>query len=123
MRSIFVISAFLAMSAASSGPSVAQDAGGAPFAAASYSYICADGMQIEVAYINMDAGLSLAVLHLDGRMLVMQHVQSGSGARYATVSVDPGGSERYVWWTRGNEAVFQKGPPGEEEMVHTACEG
>jgi membrane-bound inhibitor of C-type lysozyme len=89
------------------------------FASAAYSYYCADGATIEAAYINMDSGLSLAVLHVDDDMLVMENVVSASGARYATADQDD--EDRFVWWTKGDEGFLQRGPDGEETMVHTAC--
>jgi membrane-bound inhibitor of C-type lysozyme len=100
-------------------PAIAEETEKPGFASAAYSYYCADGAQIEVAYINMNSGLSLAVLHVDDDMLVMENVVSASGARYATVGQK--GEDRFVWWTKGDEGFLQQGPDGEEEMVHTAC--
>ncbi len=60
------------------------------------SYSC-DGRMVDVEYINAGT-VSLAVLRFDGELVVASNVVSGSGARYA------GG--RYVWWSKGDEALL-----------------
>lgn len=118
------VAVFLAIAVSGPVGALAQDheADGSPrFASAVYTYTCADGAVVEVAYINMDSGLSLAVVHADEELMVMENVVSASGARYVTVGLD--GDDRFVWWARGNEGFLQQGPDGEEEFVHKACVG
>lgn len=117
--SALALSAFAPLASAQDTP--AQDAAEEKpgYASAAYTYNCADGTVIDVAYINMDDGLSLAVVHVDDDMIVMENVISGSGARYATPDLE--GDDRFVWWSKGNDGFLQQGPDGEEEMIHTAC--
>lgn len=104
-------------------PVSAQDASDTPFDHASYRYRCAGGTSIDVAYINLDSGLSLAVLHYDGRMLVLENVESASGARYATPDERAGEGTRHVWWANDREGFLQEGPDGDEAFLERACTG
>jgi membrane-bound inhibitor of C-type lysozyme len=83
------------------------------------TYVCADGAEIDIAYLKMASGLSLAVVRADGAMHVMETVISGSGARYATA----GDGERFVWWSKGNEGNLYSGDDGAEEIRHQDCVG
>jgi membrane-bound inhibitor of C-type lysozyme len=60
----------------------------------SFAYDCG-GERIAATYVNAGAN-ALAVLEIDGATVVFANVLSGSGARYA--------GQRYIWWTKGDEA-------------------
>jgi heat shock protein HslJ len=68
------------------------------------SYGCA-GSSVDVDYINTGP-VSLAVLTMGDAFVVMSNVVSGSGARYA--------GDRFVWWTRGDEASLDNLTHGED---------
>jgi Heat shock protein len=60
-------------------------------------YECEGGRVVQAEYINAGE-VSLALLTIEGKVILTANVISGSGARYA------GGI--YEWWTKGNEATF-----------------
>jgi membrane-bound inhibitor of C-type lysozyme len=60
------------------------------------AYSCA-GEAVSVRYVNAGP-VSLAILTVDGELVVASNVPSASGARYA------GG--RFVWWSKGAEAAL-----------------
>lgn len=74
-------------------------------------YQCDDRI-IDVVYINAGS-TSLAVLDLDDRKVVAASVIAGSGARYA--------GDRYIWWTKGNEAALYDLMDGGEETPAATC--
>lgn len=99
-------------------PSFAEKSDTPGYASAVYGYICTGGTEIDVAYINMDSGLYLAVLSIGGEIYVMDNILNDAvDAHYATSR----NGERYVWRARGNEGIFLQGPEGEEEMIYSAC--
>ncbi|WP_336761221.1 MliC family protein [Asaia sp. VD9] len=52
---------------------------------------------VKVSYINA-GDISLAVLAIDSKTQVFTNVIAGSGAKYAAAE--------YVWWTKGDDAMF-----------------
>ena len=65
------------------------------------SYLCDRGVEVPVSYVNGADG-SVAVVHVEGRLVTLPIAPSASGARYAWPSDGSG----YVWWTRGEEATL-----------------
>jgi membrane-bound inhibitor of C-type lysozyme len=82
------------------------------------TYLCDRGVEVPVAYVN-GAGDSVAVLHLEGRLITLPVGPSGSGARYAWPSDGSG----YVWWTKGDTAMllWHDGATSEEVTLYAAC--
>ena len=68
----------------------------APIATA--TYICSGGKTIMAAYYTNDVQLILS----DKRALILPHVISGSGARYANTD------ESVVFWNKGNTAFIDE---------------
>lgn len=60
-------------------------------------YECDGGRVVQAEYINAGE-VSLALLTIEGKVVLTANVISGSGARYA------GGI--FEWWTKGDEATF-----------------
>lgn len=60
-------------------------------------YACENRTPMMVTYINSGPN-SLAVVPIDGQLLVFSSVISGSGARYA--------AGPYVWWSHQGEATL-----------------
>lgn len=81
-------------------------------------YLCERGVEVPVVYVNGAEG-SVAVIHVEGRMIVLHQGMSGSGARYEW----PSGGSGYVWWSKGDEAtlLWKDGASGEEAPVLSAC--
>ena len=69
------------------------------------SYLCADGRQMGVAYMNTDNQQSFAVIRIDGRHVVFVDTAAASGVRYA--------AGRYVWWSKGEEGNLYDMTAGE----------
>ncbi len=65
------------------------------------TYLCERGVEVPVSYVNGADG-SVAVLHVEGRLVTLPIAPSASGARYAWPSDGSG----YVWWTKGEEATL-----------------
>ncbi len=61
-------------------------------------YVCKDGKDVTVSYVNATNGDSFAYLPVDNTPHVFVGVTSGSGARYA--------SGRYIWWNKGNTGTL-----------------
>jgi membrane-bound inhibitor of C-type lysozyme len=61
-------------------------------------YVCKDGKDLAVSYVNATNGDSFAYLPVDGTQHVFVSVTSGSGARYA--------SGRYIWWNKGDSGTL-----------------
>lgn len=59
------------------------------------AYSCTDDRAVTATYINAGE-VSLAVLDIAETTVVTSNVVAASGARYV--------GDRYVWWTRGEEA-------------------
>ncbi len=82
------------------------------------TYLCDRGVEVPVSYVNADDG-SVAVLHVEGRLVTLTIAPSASGARYAWPSDGSG----YVWWTRGEEATlyWRDGATGDEVALLSGC--
>lgn len=68
----------------------------------SYVFMCEDGRSIMATFHlpedgTVDIGLS------DGRTMILSHVMSGSGARYANAD------ESFVFWNKGVSAIIEEG--------------
>jgi len=61
------------------------------------SYTCENKAPMTVTYVNAGPN-SLAVVPIEGQLLVFASVISGSGARYA--------AGPYVWWSHQGEATL-----------------
>lgn len=81
---------------------LATPATAAPLETLPMRYGCDRGAQIEAVYVNGGTP-ALAILTLEGRMVVLANVPSGSGAFYAAA---PEGTPGYFWRTKGNEATL-----------------
>lgn len=82
------------------------------------TYLCERGVEVPVSYVNGAEG-SVAVLHVEGRLVTLPVAPSASGARYAWPSDGSG----YVWWTRGEEATlsWHDGATSEEVTLLAGC--
>jgi Predicted periplasmic protein len=83
------------------------------------TYLCERGARVPAAYIN-DSTSQRVVLMLEGRMVVMSHVASADGAKYAE---DGEGEAGYVWWTKGSGAMLEWIPEdGESQTLLSGCQ-
>ncbi|MCA0272882.1 MAG: MliC family protein [Proteobacteria bacterium] len=82
------------------------------------TYICNRDVEIPVAYVNADDG-SIAVLHVEGRLITLYNEPAASGARYAWPSDGSG----YVWWTKGDTATlyWRDGETDTEAVLYAEC--
>lgn len=82
------------------------------------TYICDRDVQVPVAYVNADDG-SVAVLHVEGRLITLLNQPAASGARYAWPSDGSG----YVWWTKGDSATlyWRDGETASEATIYADC--
>lgn len=83
------------------------------------TYLCDRGVEVPVSYVNAAEG-SVAVLHVEGRLVTLPIAPSASGARYAWPSDGSG----YVWWTKGEEATLywhDGATSGEEVTLLSGC--
>ncbi|MDF7673632.1 MliC family protein [Acetobacteraceae bacterium ESL0709] len=55
--------------------------------------------KVTVTYVSADIA-SLAIMPVDGKMLVLANVMSADGAKYV--------ADRYIWWSRGDKAFFSR---------------
>lgn len=69
------------------------------------TYACTDDAVVKVEYFNAGA-VSLATLSMKDEFVVVANVISGSGARYA--------GDRFIWWTKGDEASLYDLTKGED---------
>lgn len=53
--------------------------------------------KVSVTYVSADI-TSLAILPLDGKILVFTNVVAADGSKYV--------ADRYVWWSKGDQATF-----------------
>lgn len=60
-------------------------------------YICDDGATMSVIYVNAGPN-SLAVVPIEGKLIVFASVISGSGARYA--------AGPFIWWSHQGDATL-----------------
>lgn len=68
-------------------------------------YECGDGASVAASYLNA-GNVALVVLSIDEETIVAANVLAASGARYA--------GDRYIWWTRGDEASLYDLTKGED---------
>ncbi len=61
-------------------------------------YVCDDGDQFAVRYVNSGANV-LAIVPVDGETRIFVNVVSASGAKYVSGS--------HVWWTKGDTAILE----------------
>jgi heat shock protein HslJ len=101
------------LTACSSHPTAAQSTGRSPAAAAGFvtgngwsssqhRYRCGDGSEIQVAYLNLQAGESFASLYYDGKLSMLQLRPAASGALY--IAIDEQNSLR--WRTKGDSGFL-----------------
>ena len=81
----------------------------------SYSYRCAGGDTLSVAYINPPGGASYAVVLHDGALMPMKAGPTGSGVRY--LSLD---ASKLVWHTKGDQG-FLAHDDADETMIASDC--
>ncbi len=100
-----------ALAVIAAAPAGAFDLGGG-------TYLCERGVEVPVSYVN-GGGDSVAVLHVEGRLVTLPIAPSASGARYAWPSDGSG----YVWWTKGDEATlyWRDGTTSEEVALLDGC--
>ncbi|WP_078603909.1 MliC family protein [Thioclava sediminum] len=83
------------------------------------TYHCERGAEVHAAYIN-DTDPQRVALFLQGRLVVMSHVRSADGAKYAE---DGEGEAGYVWWTKGHGAMLDWiAEDGEAQPLFRACQ-
>ncbi|KEO56266.1 MliC family protein [Thioclava pacifica] len=83
------------------------------------TYLCERGARVPAAYLN-DSDPQRVVLMLEGRMVVMNHVRSADGAKYAE---DGEGAAGYVWWTKGTGAMLDwVAEDGESQTLLSGCQ-
>ena len=106
MIRVFLAAAFVGLPAA---------VGAMPITA---TYTCERGVEIPVVYAE-SGGDSIAVLHVEGRMITLVRETSGSGARYGW----PSDGSHYVWWSKGDGAtlLWHDGTVGEEVTLFAEC--
>ncbi|HQU67694.1 MAG TPA: MliC family protein [Albidovulum sp.] len=90
----------------------------AEFTTGGGTYLCDRGVEVPVAYVNADDG-SVAVLHVEGRLITLLNEPAASGARYAWPSDGSG----YVWWTKGDTATlyWRDGETATEAVLYAEC--
>lgn len=121
MRHALIYGAALAGCLGMAGPLLAAsgkqlDASDTGFA--QYHYLCERGVRIPAVYIN-DSKPQRAIIFSGGRMIVLDHVRSADGARYAE---DGEGEAGYIWWTKGANAMLEwRSEDGEVISLLSAC--
>ncbi|MAQ37653.1 MULTISPECIES: MliC family protein [Thioclava] len=92
--------------------------GDGPPAVVNATYHCERGAEVHAAYLN-DTDPQRVVVFLQGRQVVMSHIRSADGAKYAE---DGEGEVGYVWWTRGAQAMLDWiAEDGEVQPLLRAC--
>ncbi|MFC5474420.1 MliC family protein [Paraherbaspirillum soli] len=108
----------LSINAAVAQSAEAQD--DAPNDSSAASYRCEGGKKMQVAYVNLKDGKSIAVLYYKGRLIPMHQGVSGSGARY--VADDEQNS--YRWHTKGKMGILSfkvAGASAKEKTIFRDC--
>ena len=84
----------------------------------SLTYLCDRGVAVPVVYVNA-TDTSLAVLHVDGRQILLYTEPAASGARYGW----PSGGSHYIWWSKGDAAtlLWRDGETTVEEPIYADC--
>lgn len=85
-------------------------------AAQDIAYACTPAMQLTVRYDNAAGPDGIAIVTLDGREYRLDHVQSGSGARYETQNGRTAG-KTLVWWNKGRDGTLLEGKAGFPEAA------
>lgn len=67
----------------------------------SVTFTCENGVELPVSYFNPAEGEGAAAMIVDGRLIALRQVQSGSGIRYESV----GGQGVYTLRSKGWDAV------------------
>ncbi len=101
---------------AAAAPVVGQDAP----PALSATYVCDGGAVLQVAYLNPEAGPSLAVVGWAGKLIPMQAGPTGSGVRY--IAFDEQASFR--WHSKGDAGTLlflAADHTAQEEVVLAGC--
>lgn len=83
------------------------------------TFTCAGGVRLPVTYFNPAEGDGAAAMVVDGQLIALRQVPSGSGIRYESV----GGQGTYVLRSKGWDAVvsFAAAEGGSETDVLTGC--
>lgn len=89
------------------------------------AYDCKPAMALAVSYDNAATPDGSARVTLEGKDYVMEHVMSGSGARYLTKQGRSAGAS-LVWWNKGRDGLLLEGkaddPAAEEKTIATCSE-
>ena len=86
------------------------------------TYSCEPPMTLTVVYDN-SVGDGRAVVTLEGKEFMLDHVQSGSGARYLGTDGRSEGKS-LIWWNKGDEGLLLEGSatdPGQPEITIATC--
>lgn len=82
----------------------------------SVTFFCENGVELPVTYFNPTEGEGAAAMVVDGRLVALRQVQSGSGIRYESV----GGQGTYTLRSKGWDARVSfaaAGAAGETEIL------
>ena len=74
------------------------------------------GGMVTATYLNL-GDRSFAVLGFEGRQMGFEVDISASGARYVARE----GTEPFVWWTKGSDAMLLHGQGDAEAIVYSGC--
>lgn len=80
-------------------------------------YRCEGGASVPVVYVNASETGGYAVMLIDGRLVAMRQVASGSGARYRSGN----GDDAYELWAKGDAATIRVGPDGGGRVILSDC--
>jgi len=105
--------ALAAAAALSGGAAVAQ------IDILSVAFVCENGAELPVTYFNPTKGDGAAAMIVDGKLIALRQVPSGSGIRYESV----GGQGTYVLRSKGWNATVSFAADGaaDETDVLTGC--
>ena len=83
------------------------------------TFTCEGGVELAVTYFNPPEGDGAAAMVVDGQLIALRQVPSGSGIRYESV----GGQGTYVLRSKGWDAVvsFAAAGAGSETDVLKGC--
>ena len=84
-------------------------------------YLCAEDVQIQVAYFNSNRGDALAALVHEGQLVGMRSLPAASGVRYVDFDEQRG----WRWMTKGSEgflAVLAPDHTAQEEILVKDCQ-
>ncbi len=83
-------------------------------------FSCENNTQVPVSYFNASDGSGAAAMMVDGQLIAMRQVQSGSGIRY----VSEGGEGTYTLRSKGWDASISyqaSGGTAPEQLVFGDC--